>query len=124
MPQIDWTLSRLKWHNLIGFYSGWSRAALRRTGAQDRACVACVTQFTPVERRGGVVNPEDMKARVSALQPNGVDVLEPEPDKERDRLIVFNPDGTEQAPYRLVVLPRRQEPMPGVNLFWTLQVRR
>jgi hypothetical protein len=123
MPVIDWTQSRLRWHNQIGFWSGWSKCVLRRSGS-DRLCTACVTQFLPRERVGGLVNPEDMKARVSALMPDGVTLQIPEPDKERDRLIVFNPDGTEQAPYRIVVLPRRVEPEPGVTLFWTLQVRR
>ena len=123
MPNMNFAQSRLKWHNLIGSYSGWSTNVLRRTGLPDRLCVACVTQFTPQERRGGMVNPEDMKVRVSALTPDGV-ALTPEPDKELDRLIVFNQDGTEQSPYRLVVPAKRQEPSPGITMFWTLQVRR
>ncbi len=123
MPIIDWTQSRLKWHNLIGFWSGWSKNVLRRAGLPDRPCVACVTQFSPQERRGGLVNPTEMKARVSALAPD-LTLLSPEPSSELDRLVVFNPDGTEQSPYRLVAPSKRQEPQPGVNLFWTLQVRR
>src|SRR5579863_7656224 len=109
MPQIDWVRSQLKWHNLIGFWSGWSNAVLRRTGVPDRPCVACITQFTPVERRGGLVNPEDMKARLSALAPDGVTPLSPDPSRELDRLIVFNSDGTEQPAYRIAVPPKRQE---------------
>src|SRR6266576_1795697 len=120
---MDWTQSRLRWHNLIGSFSGFGKALLRRDGV-DRACVACVTQFTPRERVGGMVDPQDMKARVSALLPDGVTLLTEEPDKERDILIVFNQDGTEQRPYRIVVVPKRQEPQAGVTLFWTLQVRR
>ncbi len=126
MPNIEWTRSRLKWHNMIGFYAGWGKAVLRRAGIPDRACVACVTQFTPVERRGMVSNPEDMKARVSALAPDGVTLLSPEPDQNKgDVRVVFDKDGvTEQRPYKIVVTPKRQEPQAGVTLFWTLQVRR
>jgi len=125
MPNIDWTQSRLKWHNLIGFYSGWNSAVLRRAGITDRPCVVCVSEFTPRERAGGMVNPEDMKARVSALTPDGVTLLTPEPNNDAgDVLILFNPDGTEQRPYRITARPKRQEPQAGVTLFWTLQVRR
>ena len=124
MPAIDWTQSRLKGHNLIGHYAGWGRAALRRNGV-DRPCVACVTQFTPRDRMGAVVDPLDMKARVSALAPDGVTLLTPEPDNNAgDMLIVWNQDGTEQLPYRINARPKRQEPQAGVTLFWTLQVRR
>ena len=124
MTAIDFTASRLRWHNHIGFWSNWGKAVLRRGGV-DRACVACVTQFTPQERRGMVMNPEDMKARVSALVPDASAVLAPDPDQNAgDVLVVFNRDGTEQGPYRIVQKPKRQEPVAGLNLFWTLQVRR
>lgn len=97
---------------------------LRRAGSPDRLCVACVTQYMPKERVGKTIDPEDRKARLSALQPDGVTVLTPDPDRERDSLIVFNPDGTEQPPYRLKAKPSREEPVPGMTLFWTLQVQR
>ena len=121
---IDWTASRLRWHNHIGRWSNWGNAVLRRHGVGDRACVACVTQFTPREQQGASINPEARKARVSALAPDGLTVLDPPPDQELDVLIVFNPDGTEQPPYRTVAKPGREEPTPGFTLFWTLQVRR
>jgi hypothetical protein len=71
-----------------------------------------------------MVDPEDRKAMVSALAPDGASLLSPEPNKEVDSLIVFNPDGTEQKPYRIVQKPGREEPTPGLVIFWSLQVRR
>lgn len=121
---IDFTPSRLRWHNHIGRWSNWSRAVLRRVGAPDRACVACVTQYQPQERVGKMVDPEARKARISALQLDGVTVLTPDPDRERDSLIIFNKDGTEQPPYRLAAKPGREEPVAGFTLFWTVQVLR
>ena len=124
MTAIDFAASRLRWHNHIGYWSNWGKAVLRRPGTADRLCVACVTEFRPRERVGNMVDPEARKARVSALAPDGVTVLDPAPDRERDSLIVFNPDGTEQPPYRIVAKPGREEPVAGLTLFWTLQVRR
>lgn len=123
MTTIDFTASRLRWHNHIGYWSGWSKNVLRRPGAPDRPCVACVTEFKPQERVGKMVDPEARKARVSALAPD-LTVLDPAPDRERDSLIVFNPDGSEQPPYRLAAKPGREEPVPGLVLFWVLQVLR
>ena len=122
MTAIDFTTSRLQWHNFIGTWSNWGKAVLRRPGASDRLCVACVTEFLPKERVGSMIDPEARKARVSALAPDG-SVLDPPPDKERDSLIIFNEDGTEQPVYRIVAKPGRKEPVAGLVLFWTLQVR-
>lgn len=123
MTGIDFEASRLRWHNQIGRWSNWGGAVLRRPGSPDRPVVACVTQFSPKERVGQMIDPEARKARVSALVPDGSAVLTPEPDRERDSLIVFNPDGSEQPPYRIVAKPGRTEPVAGMVLFWTLQVR-
>lgn len=123
MSGIDFTRDQRSWHKQIGRWSNWSKAVLRRQGALDRACVACVTEFLPRERAGMVVNPEDRKARVSALVPDGSALLAPDPDAERDSLILFNPNGTEQRPYGMVAKPSRKEPTPGIVCFWTLQVR-
>lgn len=124
MTAIDFTASRLRWHNHIGYWSNWGRAVLRRVGSPDRPCIACVTEFLPRERVGGMIDPEARKARVSALAPGGVAELAPAPDRERDSLIVFDEDGvTEQPPYRIVAKPGRKEPVAGLTLFWTLQVR-
>ena len=121
---IDWAASQLRWHNHIGRWSNWSKVVLRRRGSPDRACVACVTQFQPKERVGAAIDPEDRKARISALAPD-LTPLAPEPNNDAgDVLIVFNRDGTEQPPYRIVQRPGREEPAPGVVLFWVLQVRR
>ncbi len=124
--QIDWRASQLRWHNHIGRWSNWGKAVLRRRGIPDRAVVACVTQFLPKERIGAAIDPEDRKARVSVLQPDGVTLLSPEPNNDAgDVLIIFNKDGvTEQPPYRIVQRPGREEPAPEVVLFWTMQVRR
>jgi hypothetical protein len=120
---IDFTQSRLRWHKHIGSWSNWSKAVLRRRGTGDRPCVACVVEYSPKERQGATINPEDRKAMLSALVDNAT-VLVPDPDQEQDVLIVFNPDGSEQPPYRMVAKPGRAEPTPGLTLFWTLQVRR
>ena len=120
---IDFTASRLRWHDHIGRWSNWGKAVLRRQGVPDRACVACVVEYSPRERQGMVINPEDRKAMVSALTPDK-NLLTPDPDQEHDRLVVFNKDGTEQPSYRIVVKPGRAEPVAGLTIFWVLQVRR
>lgn len=121
---MDFTASRLRWNNQIARWSKGGRAVLRRNdGGPDRAVVCCVVEFSPKERVGKAIDPEDRKAMVSALAPDG-SVLTPEPYRERDSLIVFNPDGTEQPPYRLTQKPGREEPTAGLVLFWILQVRR
>lgn len=120
---IDFTASRLAWHNHIARWSNDAAGVLRRRGVGDRPVTACVSVFSPREKQGQAINPEDRKARISALVPGGLP-LAPDPDQEQDVLIVFNPDGTEQAPYRIVAKPGREEPVPGLVLFWTLQVRR
>ena len=46
------------------------------------------------------------------------------PNRETgEALIVFNPDGTEQPPYRIVERPGREEPTSGTVLFWVLLLR-
>jgi hypothetical protein len=124
MPVLDFTASRLRWHKHIAAWSGGGRAVLRRRGSPDRDCAACVVDFQPKERVGKMIDPEDRKAMVSALVPDGSAVLSPAPDKESDSLVVFNPDGTEQPPYRITQRPGREEPTPGLVIFWSLQVRR
>lgn len=120
---INFTATQLRWHKHIGSWSNWNKNVLRRTGSPDRDCTVCVVEFSPRERQGSMVNPEDRKAMLSALSLDNTP-LTPDPDQERDRLIVFNPDGTEQPAYRMVAKPGREEPVPGMVLFWTLQVRR
>lgn len=120
---IDFTKSRLRWHKHIGSWSNWSKSVLRRYGVGDRSCVVCVVEYSPKERQGAAINPEDRKAMLSALVDDNT-LLTPDPLQEKDVLIVFNPDGTEQPPYRIVAKPGRAEPTPGLTIFWSLQVRR
>ncbi len=121
-PGINFTAARLRWHNMIARWSSNTTAKLRRIGAPDRPCVACVGEFSPQERLGQAVNPEASKAMVSALAPDAQTPVVVE--QEGTSLIIVNQDGTEQPPYRLVAKPQKAEPTPGITLVWVLQVRR
>jgi hypothetical protein len=119
---IDFTASRLRWHNLILRWSNSNTAILRTVGSPDRPCVACVGEFSPQEKMGAAINPEASKAMVSGLAPDGVtpiDIVQ-----EGTSLIIVNPDGTEQPVYKMVAKPQRAEPTPGLVVAWVLQVRR
>lgn len=72
---------------------------------------------------GGMVNPEDRKVVMSGLTPSGA-LLDPGPDKERDRLVTFDQDtGAEIIPpWRIVVKPE-EVASSGVLVMWILQVR-
>lgn len=73
-----------------------------------------------MERMGGLVNPLDVKALVSA---KGLAIP---PDHEKDRLVTFVPGTnppTEDSIYRIMVRPAPLAPA-GVILYYELTVRK
>lgn len=93
-------------------------AALRRdTG--ERPCWLYFGAWTPRERMGGLIEPTDRLAIISAVG------LSDPPIHTRDRLITFvQPAGTaEDENLRIISVVERIAPA-GVAIVWKLQVRR
>lgn len=113
--------------------SRWGRpwpSALRRIGSPDVHVLACLLQYSPVERMGQMVNPLDRKALIASIDLDGNQILEPDPAK--DRLVTFKVDPTTGLAIQplvvdenltIVMTPGRIE-MIGLVVFWRLQVRR
>jgi len=117
----DYTRTRSTADRMI---SKWGAVALlRRQGAPDRKCMAFITSFTPQERMGRLTNPLDRKALVSAVSPDGA-LLDPEPDEQKDRLIMLDPKtGAETENLHIFEPPDKIDPA-GVIVLYQLAVRR
>lgn len=123
--------SRRVWDGLIEKYG--DLALLRQRGLPDRYVSAVVANYTPMERLGGMSNPVDRKALISAISPDTNLPLDPEPS-EKDVLVTIqlNDDGSpmlgaggipmEDERLRIVAPPGRIGPS-RMTLYWKLQVR-
>jgi hypothetical protein len=102
-------------------------AALRREGAPDRQCWMFFGQWTSRELMGGLINPEDRLAIISA-----VGLTDP-PLHTRDRLITFVQPASTSAiangraviDENLRILSVAERIMPaGIAIAWKIRVRR
>ena len=92
-------------------------AVLRRASG-DRSCVVFISDYTPQERVGKLINQTDRKALVT---PVGLDV---DPDSEQDRLVTLDPlTGAEKETLRIIAPVGKLAPAEIV-IYWELQVRR
>ena len=92
-------------------------AVLRRRGVGDYPCTVVISEFTPIERMGGLVGPLDTKALISA---KGLAIT---PLMDQDRLVTFVPGTTtEDVTYQIVKRPQPVAPA-GVIVMWELTVR-
>jgi hypothetical protein len=92
-------------------------AILRRDGG-DRSCWAFISDYSPHERMGKLVNQTDRKALISPIG------LTADPDSEQDRLVTLDPaTGTELETLRIIAPIGKLAPAQIV-LYWELQVRR
>jgi hypothetical protein len=81
-------------------------------------CVAFISDYSPHERMGKVINQTDRKALVS---PVGLTIV---PDSEQDRLVTLDPvTGLELETLRIIAPIGKMAPA-GVVVYWELQLRR
>jgi len=123
--------SRGIWDNLIARYG--ELALLRQQGIPDRWILVLFGQYSTMERVGGISNPADMKAVVSALSPDTGAELTPRPS-EKDALValLFNEDGSVAmdaggepvvSRYLKIIAPPAKIGGTSRPLYWRLSVR-
>jgi hypothetical protein len=124
--------SQQRWDAQIKRFGG--PAYLRRPGAPDRWVTYMPAKFTALERLGGLQNPADRKAVISALDPSTGAQIDPDPS-EKETLISLKLDqkGVPQldannAPIedevlKLVAPPTPVGPNRATPLYWVLIVR-
>ena len=112
---IDYARERAIAEGMIRKYGA---PAILRRDSGDRACVAFISDYSPQERMGKLVNQTDRKALVS---PVGLTV---DPDSEQDRLVTLDPTtGVELETLRIVSPVGKLTP-GNITVYFELQIRR
>jgi len=120
--------AQARWDNLIKRQG--DRGALRQNGI-DRAISVSIQQEKPMERLGGISNPLDRTALVSALDPDTGIELSP-PPSERDVLVLdadfvmgFHDQfgDIDQATFKIIAPPDSMG-ASAHTLYWRIKVRR
>jgi hypothetical protein len=121
---INFDAMRLRWQRHITRWANGASFVLRRSGYNDLPCVAAVIAYSPMERKGAPINPEDEKAVISALGVDGT--LLREPNRELDTLISLDPDtGAVLYRYRMTAKPQREGSTNAKDtVLWTVSVRK
>lgn len=118
MP-YDMEASRQRWDDQIKRFG--NLAVLRQPGMADRPVSVDIGNYSAIERLGGVSNPVDRKAVMSALDPGTGQPLDPNPS-EKDILVTFKADNSIDEMLKIVAPPTRIGPT-RIVLYWRLQVR-
>jgi hypothetical protein len=93
-------------------------AILRRDNGGDRSCLAFISEYSPHERVGKLVNQTDRKALLSPID------LSIDPDSEQDTLVTLDPaTGVELETLRIISPVGKLAPA-NIVIYWELQVRR
>jgi hypothetical protein len=93
-------------------------AILRRDNGGDRPCWAFISNYSPQEKVGKLINQTDRKALVSPTD------LTIEPDSEQDKLVTFDPaTGLEKEVMRIIAPVGKLAPAEIV-IYFELQVRK
>ena len=99
--------------------------AIRRDGT-DILIMCAVSQYSPREARGALIEPTDQRMVISTFKPNGTD-LSTVPDKETDQLVLYRVPLT-SPPVDEIVLNMVQAPTlhapHGVLMVIECQVRK
>lgn len=124
MALINYVAMRLRWQRQIIRWANGANFVLRRSGYPDRPIVAAVIDYSPEERRGAPINPEDEKAVISALAPDGSILAEP--NRETDTLVSLDPNSGEVLyRYRWTAKPKREGSTNARDVvLWTASVRK
>jgi hypothetical protein len=93
-------------------------AILRRDNGGDRSCVVFISEYSPHERVGKLINQTDRKALVSPID------LAIAPDSEQDKLVTIDPaTGAELETLRIISPVGKLAPA-GTVIYYELQTRR
>lgn len=112
----DYDRFRATADNMITKYG---MAAKLRRGDVDRDCTVVITNYSPMERAGQLINLTDRKVLMSAI---GLTVP---PSEEDDVLVTFvQPAGTVEDEILTIAAPPGRIEMNGTVVMWRLQVRR
>lgn len=124
MSAVDYTVKR---DTVDGMLRRWGAPAVLRStlpGRDDRPCIALITNYSPQERAGAMIDPTYRKALVSALAPDGTELEAP--SRENDTLVTFVPGTDPPQEYeklKIMAPPDKVSPT-GVVVYWKLSVRK
>lgn len=123
VPRVNYAAKR---DMAVDMITRWGAPAVLRNLKTnvDRPCIAFVTNYSPQERAGTMIDPTYRKALVSPLAPDG-SVLDA-PSRESDTLVTFIPDTDPPQEYeklKIMAPPDKISPT-GIVLYWKLSVRR
>jgi hypothetical protein len=113
---MDYSRERAIANAMIAKYG--SPAILRRENGGDRSCIAFISEYTPHERVGKLINQTDRKA---LLSPVGLTL---EPDSEQDTLVTLDPASGAELETLRIVSPIGKLAPANIIVYWELQVRR
>lgn len=99
---------------MIKKYGGLAK--LRRASG-DRDCYVYVTDYSPRERDGSLIQATD---RVGLLVAEGLTVA---PDNEQDILVTLDPDSLAELDNLKIVAPPGKLEVKGIIAYWELQLR-
>ena len=114
---INYQRQRNVAHDMIRKYG--APAILRRSGGLgDRGCWVFISDYSPSEKRGQLINETDRRALVSPVG------LTDAPDSEQDRLVTLDPATGAEAEILRIVSPIGKLAPGGIVVYWELQIRR
>jgi hypothetical protein len=101
-----------------GMIRKYGAAAILRRATGDRQCWAFISEYTPHEKMGKLINQTDRKALVSPIG------LTDDPDSEQDKLVTLDPaTGAEKETLRIIAPIGKLAPAE-ITIYWELQIRR
>lgn len=107
-----------------GLLRRWGAPAVLRRGGVDRPCIALITNYSPQERSGKMIDPTYRKALISALAPDGSELIPP--SRESDTLVTFVPGANPPVEYETlkIAAPPDKVSATGVIVYWACSVKR
>jgi hypothetical protein len=101
-----------------GMIRKYGALAILRRGSGDRACWAFISEYTPHERMGKLINQTDRKALVSPLG------LTADPDSEQDKLVTLDPNTGAELETLRIISPIGKLAPAEIVIYFELQIRR
>ena len=101
-----------------GMIRKYGAPAILRRDSGDRQCWVFISDYTPQEKMGKLINQTDRKALVSPIG------LTADPDSEQDKLVTLDPaTGAEKETLRIIAPIGKLAPAEIV-IYFELQIRR
>jgi hypothetical protein len=96
----------------------YGRQAILRRDSGDRSCWAFISDYTPQEKMGKLINQTDRKALISPIG------LEIDPDSEQDKLVTIDPATNTELETLRIIAPVGKLAPAEIVIYFELQVRR